>query len=130
MNHGWWLRQLAGDPSIVGQQVWLNGTPFTVVGVTERGFAGSADTPPAIWVTLANYHVVYGGPPLHRLSSTTVNILGRVASGVSTAQAETEGSALPRWRQVQTAWNLPSRPPNLPAGCHAIAIARALLGKR
>ena len=39
---------------------------------------------------IADHHVVYGGPPLDRLSSTTVNILGRVASGVSAAQAETE----------------------------------------
>jgi predicted permease len=88
LNHAWWSRILAADPSIVGRSVWLNGTPFVVVGVTERGFAGTADTPPAMWTTLANYHVLHGGPPLDRRSSTSVSLVSRLAPGVPIAQAE------------------------------------------
>ena len=89
-----WSRRLGAATTIIGQQIWLNGTPFTVVGVSPRGFSGTPDTPPEVWVPLANYHTVYGGPPLDRLSSTTVNIIGRVTKGHSNAQAEAELSAV------------------------------------
>ena len=94
LSHIWWARRLGADASVVGRQIWFNGTPLTVVGVTERGFTGTADTPPAIWVTLAAYHRVYGGPPLDRLSSTTVTVVGRVSQGVSNAEAEAELSTV------------------------------------
>ena len=89
-----WSRRLGPATTIIGQPIWLNGTPFTVVGVSPRGFSGTADTPPEVWVPLANYHTVYGGPPLDRLSSTTVDIIGRVTKGYPNAQAEAELSAV------------------------------------
>ncbi|SPE23398.1 Permease [Candidatus Sulfotelmatomonas gaucii] len=36
-----WRSRFASDPHIVGQMVKLNGLPFTVVGVTPRGFVGA-----------------------------------------------------------------------------------------
>jgi predicted permease len=96
INHAWWSRTLAADPSIVGQPLWLNGRPFVVVGVTEPGFAGTVDTPPAMWTTLANYHVLHGGAPLDRRSATTVNVAIRLTPGVSIAQAEAGLSSIVR----------------------------------
>jgi predicted permease len=96
LGYAWWSRRLGADPSVVGRSLWVNGTPFTVVGIAERGFTGTMDTPPSMWLPAATFHVVYGGSPLDRASSTTVNVLGRVAAGASKAQAEAELSSVAR----------------------------------
>ncbi len=44
-----WSRRLGAATTIIGQQIGLNGTPFTVVGVSPRGFSGTPDTPPEVW---------------------------------------------------------------------------------
>lgn len=40
LSEGFWRRQFAADPHIVGTEVTLGGRPFTVVGVAPRGFHG------------------------------------------------------------------------------------------
>ena len=45
-----WSRRLGAETTIIGQPIWLNGTPFTLVGVSPRGFSGTPDTPPEVWV--------------------------------------------------------------------------------
>ena len=42
LTYDTWRSRFAADPGIVGQQVKLNGLPFTVVGVTPQGFHGAA----------------------------------------------------------------------------------------
>jgi putative ABC transport system permease protein len=37
LSHALWTR-LGGDPSIVGSQVWLSGSPYTVIGVMGQTF--------------------------------------------------------------------------------------------
>ncbi|MGA7235648.1 MAG: ABC transporter permease, partial [Bryobacteraceae bacterium] len=37
-----WQERYAGDPGIVGRQVLLNGHPFRIVGVSQRGFGGAS----------------------------------------------------------------------------------------
>ena len=38
LSHAFWQRRFAGDPSIVGQKLTLNGEPMTVVGVMPAAF--------------------------------------------------------------------------------------------
>jgi predicted permease len=133
VNHAWWSRTLAGDPSIAGRSVWLNGRPFVVVGVTERGFTGTADTPPAMWATLANYHVLHGGLPLDRRSSTSVSLTIRLPPGVSMAQAEAELSSIVRFAGLARAELVDPNEPvgsNSPRGEYARAPAETLTGVR
>lgn len=40
LSHSYWQRAFGGDPSIVGRTVRLNGDPYEIVGVTQRGFVG------------------------------------------------------------------------------------------
>jgi len=41
LSHDFWERRFAGDPSIVGRTVALNGRAFTIIGVAPEGFRGT-----------------------------------------------------------------------------------------
>ena len=41
ISYGLWTREFGGDPAILGRKLTLNSRPYTVVGVTQRGFEGS-----------------------------------------------------------------------------------------
>ena len=38
LGYGFWQRQFAGDPTVVGRSILLSGQPFTVIGVAPPGF--------------------------------------------------------------------------------------------
>ena len=40
LSDGFWRRQFASDPGIIGREVRLDNRPFTVVGIAPRGFTG------------------------------------------------------------------------------------------
>jgi predicted permease len=85
-----WKNRFAADPHIIGQQVKIDGLPFTVVGVTQPQFVG------AKWGTAlsgfmpltmlpkmnpAAYEIIYNR------GYTSVFLMGRLQPGVSLAQA-------------------------------------------
>ncbi len=41
LGYGFWKRQFAGDPGVIGKIVQIERTPFTVIGVAEDGFGGA-----------------------------------------------------------------------------------------
>jgi putative ABC transport system permease protein len=94
VSHRFWSRRLGGDLSRVGREIWINGAPFTVVGVSDRAFAGTSESAPAFWAPLGSYHLVYGGAPLSASASARVTVFGRVRPGVPPRQAEAELSAI------------------------------------
>jgi predicted permease len=87
-SYGFWARRLGADPAIVGRQIWLNGVPATIVGVTSRSFTGLGDQPPAFWAPFASYHLLYSGTPITRMSRMGVSVYGRTAAGETLEQAE------------------------------------------
>jgi len=53
LSHRFWQRRFGGDPSIVGETLSLNGTPFTVVGIAPPEFGGiSVGIREDFWVPL------------------------------------------------------------------------------
>ena len=49
LSYGFWQRQFAGDPYVLGKSIRMEGVPFTIIGVTERRFQGLLlGFPPAI----------------------------------------------------------------------------------
>jgi predicted permease len=93
-SFGFWSRRLSADPAVVGRQIWLNGKPVTIVGVTARTFTGFSDQPPALWAPFASYEQLYGGSPLNRSSVVNVDVRGRIPSGATREQAEADLSAV------------------------------------
>jgi hypothetical protein len=40
LSHGFWVERLGSRSDIVGGTLRVGGHPFTVIGITERGFNG------------------------------------------------------------------------------------------
>jgi predicted permease len=92
MTYGLWQRRFGGDPSLVGQQLELNGTSYTLVGILPPSFFF-----PIPEAELAEPLVPDADP--QRMDRNTVNFLrlvGRTRPGVSSARAEGEMNALAR----------------------------------
>jgi hypothetical protein len=53
LNHAYWTRRFANDPSVVGRTFRLRGLPFTIVGVAPRGFFGeTGGEAPDMWLPM------------------------------------------------------------------------------
>jgi macrolide transport system ATP-binding/permease protein len=58
LSHGFWERSLGRDANIVGKTLTLNRTAFTVVGVAQKGFAGTIlGGNPSGWVPMSMHAV-------------------------------------------------------------------------
>ena len=63
LSYGLWSREFGADPAMIGKQLTLNGTSYTVIGVAQRGFKGtflfaSADQ---IWIPVSMHSRVLAG---------------------------------------------------------------------
>ena len=88
LGHRFWQRRFAGDPSVVGRTVRLNGLPFTVVGVAAEGFPGllfsglAADLwAPLSWLTR------FRGDVREDRAERWLFVKARLADGADVAQA-------------------------------------------
>jgi hypothetical protein len=54
ISHRYWEQELNSDPAVVGKNFIINGTNFTVVGVTPKEFFGErVRRPPDFWLPLS-----------------------------------------------------------------------------
>ena len=109
LSHGFWRRRLGADPSIVGREIWLNGSPFTVIGVAADRFHRNHDTPPSLWAPLSAYHLAFGGPPIDQHTSPRIHVVGRLRQGIARAEGEAALSAQrPPWGNARSSAATPS----------------------
>jgi predicted permease len=103
-----WQGDFAGDPSIVGSTVFIQTHPFTVAGIAPPGFFGDRirDTPPAIWIPLANEPLIAGPSSiLQHPDSNWLYPLGRVRSGTNIGSLQAKlSSALRQWLATRPAY--------------------------
>jgi predicted permease len=103
VNHQLWQERLDGRLDVVGMQLQLNDAHFTIVGVTEPGFAGLERTVRTdVWV-LAQ-HARFAVPGLAReladRSSRWFEAYARLAPGATGAQAALQLEQLSeRWQR-------------------------------
>ena len=91
VSFDFWRNALASDPRIVGSKITLNGHPFEVIGVAAPRFYSAVwGQTPQVFVPMAMLDQVTGhtGNGLLDHKSRWLNILGRLAPGVSAAQAQ------------------------------------------
>jgi putative ABC transport system permease protein len=97
LSYGLWKRAFAGDANIIGKETNLNNTKATIIAVMPPSFAfppGQSDASEA-WtaIQLDQKHVNPGGH--------NYDVLGRLAPGVTLAQARSEMARLvARWGEA------------------------------
>ncbi len=111
LSHAFWQRRFAGDSAVVGRELLLNGTKFTVIGVAPARFAGLF---PVLrtdaWVPLMMQREVRGQSDLlSNPGSSWLEMFGRLAPGSSRDAARVELSALTKQRTLGTASGEPHR---------------------
>jgi predicted permease len=95
ISENYWQKRFAGDPKILGKIVHLNGTAFTVAGITPRNFAGASLVVPDFWLPLASQSLVFADDNwLRDRENLCLHLYGRLAPGLSIAQAQTEMTLL------------------------------------
>ncbi len=102
INHYLWRERLGAPPDIIGRTIQLNNTPFTVIGVTARGFVGLERTVRTdVWVTTAQAPLVVPGlrDELADRRHRWFSVIGRLKGGVDIRRASAElDLLLARWR--------------------------------
>ncbi len=94
VGHDFWEQEMGADPGALGRRIRLNGVEFTVVGVVPATFTGMNQfvrndfyAPIMMWPRLLSD---LEARPLEDRSLRAVTIKGRLAPGVTMAQAQAE----------------------------------------
>jgi predicted permease len=91
LSHRFWRERFASDPSVVGRTIVLNGTPFTVVGVSAEGFIGPVAITPDLWATVSSSQLLGEGPSLLTCRGCVwMMAIGRLAPGAELTAAQAE----------------------------------------
>ena len=88
LSYGFWQQRFAGDANIVGKQISLDDTPYTVIGVMPESFAHQG--PPPLWVLV--------GPQNWKGRDVRIAgfVVARLKPGVTIAQARADMDQISR----------------------------------
>jgi predicted permease len=111
ISHGYWERQHQRRGDVVGQAVRLNGVPFTVVGVSPRGFVGAnvGSTADITVPVAALPRVSPSAAPLLEPGNFWLRALARPMAGVSIPQTTARLNAV--WPRIADSVLAPHWPP-------------------
>ncbi len=94
-SYGYWKQRLHGDPTVVGKIAHLNGSAFTIVGVTPPEFFGERiRRSPDFWMPLVFQPQIELIPSyLERSDEYWLSLMGRLSPGATRAQAQSATTA-------------------------------------
>src|SRR5213079_629091 len=94
VSYSYWQKHNL-DPTVLGSQLLINGRPFTIVGITPKGFAGTLQIlSPEVWLPMSVYDQVandFGSKnrtAMDDRNGTQLRIIGRLKPGMTTAAAK------------------------------------------
>src|SRR6516165_4133280 len=95
LSYSYWTTRFGRSPSAIGQTIYVKGVPFTVIGVTARGFYGVEPASSTdFWIPLQNRPELAAWdeePSLDTLYGTPkwwcIQLIGRLVPGVTESQA-------------------------------------------
>lgn len=96
LGYGFWRRAFDGSLAAIGKAIRIEGTPFTVIGVTRPGFTGMGlATEPDVTIPLTAEPLIEGVPSskLYSGSRFWLRVTGRLKPGVTLTQARAQISA-------------------------------------
>ncbi|MEJ7811141.1 MAG: ABC transporter permease [Gemmatimonadaceae bacterium] len=98
LSEGFWRRQFAGDPGVVGRALRLGRVVYTVVGVAPSGFRGAEAEPPDVWLPITvTVDAEFQFINLADRNSAWLTVVGRLRPGVSRTVAAEQAQAA--WRR-------------------------------
>ena len=115
ISYGLWQRHFAGDPAIVGREIWLNDQKYTVLGVMPRGMTFPQKS--ELWLPLALAPREWADRGWHLL-----RIFARLRPGVTLAQSNREMKSI----AAQLAAEYPETNTNL--GVYVLDLRDQLVG--
>jgi predicted permease len=94
ISESYWQKRFAGNPSILGKVVRLNGVPFTIIGITPHDFAGTDVAAPDFWFPMSLVPLIHpDGNWLRDRENQWCRLFARLAPGVGIGQAQAEMTA-------------------------------------
>ena len=85
LSHAAWQRRFGGDPSIVGRTVRIDRRPFTIIGVSPRGFFGvAAGLAPDLTIPIT---ALQSEKALEQTTSAWMHFICRLRDGLGHDQA-------------------------------------------
>lgn len=95
ISHGLWQNRFQSAPDVVGQTLRVNGQPLTVIGVMPDIFQGTTlGLNFDVWVPATMAPVIVGSQELQSRNSRGYAVMGRLASGASSQDADREVAAV------------------------------------
>jgi predicted permease len=98
LSHGFWERTFGANPAVIGQSVLLNGQGFTIIGVTPKGFQGTAVIGgPDMFVPMSMHDQILTGFTKQLFNERRFlgfSAVGRLKDGARPEQAKTELQAI------------------------------------
>jgi predicted permease len=95
VSHRFWTQRLEANPAAIGTVILVNGTAFTIVGVTPPEFFGERmRRAPDFWMPLAFQPQIELRPSaLERTDTYWLNLIARLAPGATRSQAQIAATA-------------------------------------
>jgi len=92
LSHELWKSRFGGDRGITGQQIRIDGRPFTVVGVAPQGFQFPLEVPGVqLWTSLSEDATVSEFTPLtEQRGARALDAIGRLKPGITAEQAHAQ----------------------------------------
>ncbi len=111
LSHICWEQRFHSDPNVIGKTVRVAGLPFTIIGVTAKGFIGTEPDSPQFWVSLMMRDQVVGNWHyriwLNDCRANSFSLFGRLKPGVTREQAQAEMNVIAQ--QLTQAYPDPQR---------------------
>ena len=110
LTYGFWQRQFAGDRSVVGKTLTLDGNPVNIVGVMQPEFSLNKEVMPTV-NKINNADLLLPLPMSETMrtmrSHEDYNIFGRLRPGVSVAEAQVDVDRIVAMMKQQYPANYP-----------------------
>ncbi len=87
LSYHLWQGEYGGKPSVIGSTCFIEGHPFTFIGIAPPGFFGETlrGDPPDLWIPLQQEPLIGGeGTLLRQPSGAWLRVIGRLRPGVTT----------------------------------------------
>jgi predicted permease len=88
LSYHTWESSFGSNPSVVGSAFFIEGQPFTVIGIAPPGFFGDTlrGDPPDLWVPMQQEPIINpSGSLLRQSPSAWLRVIGRLRRGATTA---------------------------------------------